>query len=163
MNLNIDTQVTSMRMMSVDRLRSKYAEVFDESTLSRNKAWMIKRIAWRLQANAEGGLSERARSRAAALANDADLRLTQPRPSKRSAGAGGRTATIPARIEDRNQLISGMTLTRIYKGQEILVTVCDNGFHYAGERFKSLTAVAKKVTGKHWNGFHFFNLRGGAE
>ncbi len=52
----------------------RYEDVFGESTRSGNKAWMIKRIAWRLQANAYGGLSERAKARAAELANDADVR-----------------------------------------------------------------------------------------
>jgi hypothetical protein len=44
-----------------------------------NKSWLIKRIAWRLQALAEGDLSERARQRAKELANDADLRLSPPK------------------------------------------------------------------------------------
>jgi hypothetical protein len=52
--------------------------VFGEATRAGNKSWLIKRIAWRLQALAEGDLSERARQRAKELANDADLRLSPP-------------------------------------------------------------------------------------
>jgi hypothetical protein len=42
-------------------------------TDNRNRTWLIRRIAWRLQANSEGGLSDRARARAAELVNDAAL------------------------------------------------------------------------------------------
>ena len=58
--------------LTVDQLRAKYAVVFGEQTNGRHKQWLIKRIAWRMQANAEGDLSERARRRAMELANDAD-------------------------------------------------------------------------------------------
>ncbi|MBU1949391.1 MAG: DUF2924 domain-containing protein, partial [Candidatus Eisenbacteria bacterium] len=60
-------------------LREKYGEVFGEETRSRHKDFLRKRIAWRLQANEEGGLSERALHRARELANEADLRLIAPR------------------------------------------------------------------------------------
>jgi hypothetical protein len=52
----------------------------------------------------------------------------------------------------------GTLLTRKYKGETIQVKVCQDGFEFEGERFKSLSAVAKRVTGTHWNGFHFFGL-----
>ena len=90
MNRRFDSEVAMMESMSISELRSKYIEVFNEATGSRNKPWLVKRIAWRIQANAEGGLSERARRRAKELADDAELRLTAPRPSKRAA------ATAPA-------------------------------------------------------------------
>src|SRR5690242_11948665 len=77
--MNIDREVALMDQMSVDQLRAKYAEAFGEATSARNKAWLVKRIAWRLQATAEGDLSQRARNRAAELARDADLRLSPPR------------------------------------------------------------------------------------
>ena len=54
----------------------------------------------------------------------------------------------------------GSQLTRIYKGETIVVEVLQDGFRYEGQVFNSLSAVAKAVTGKHWNGYHFFNLRG---
>lgn len=75
MNLNVDKELASLRRMSVGQLRVRYAEVFGEATRSRHKQWLIKRILWRMQALAEGDLSERARRRAVELANDADLRL----------------------------------------------------------------------------------------
>ena len=59
-----------------------WAEVFGESARTSHKVWLIKRIVWRLQSLAEGDLSERARRRAAELANDADLRLYPPRSAQ---------------------------------------------------------------------------------
>ena len=79
MNLNIEKELAGLRRMSVGQLRQRYAEVFGETTRSRHKQWLIKRILWRMQALAEGDLSERARRRAEELANDADLRLRPPR------------------------------------------------------------------------------------
>ena len=77
--LNIDKEVARMRQMTVGELREQYAEVFGEGTNARNKQWLIKRIAWRMQANEEGDLSERARRRAMEIANDADIRMMPPR------------------------------------------------------------------------------------
>ena len=65
--MNVEKEVAAMERMTVDQLRSKYAEVFQEPTRSRHKQYLIKRIAWRMQANAEGGLSERALRRAMEL------------------------------------------------------------------------------------------------
>src|SRR5262245_61297973 len=79
MRLNVGKEVAALERMTVKDLRVKYAEVFGEATSGRNKAWLVRRVAWRLQANAEGGLSERARRRAQELADDADLRLTPPK------------------------------------------------------------------------------------
>ena len=53
----------------------------------------------------------------------------------------------------------GTVIARAYKNHRIVVHVLDNGFHWDGQTFKSLTAVAKAVTGSHWNGYHFFGLR----
>ena len=156
---NIDKEVAAMQRMTVDELRGKFAEDFGEQTAGRNKEWLIKRIAWRMQANAEGGLSERARQRAMELANDADLRVTAPRQRKSTEGTEERTKTVAAKITASTQLLPGTMLKRDYKGRTIRVIVLDDGFECEGERYKSLTAVAKVITGKHWNGFHFFGLR----
>lgn len=66
MNLNVGKEVAALQRMTVRELRTRYAEVFGEVTRAGNKAWLVKRIAWRLQSLAEGDLSERARQRAAA-------------------------------------------------------------------------------------------------
>lgn len=151
MSLNINKEVAAMERMTVNELREKFADVFGERTNGRHKQWLIKRIAWRMQANAEGGLSERARRRAAEIANDADLRMTPPRASQPMAPR--------PKTERDDQLMSGAVLTRPYKGRTVVVTVLDNGFEYEGEVYKSLSAIAKAVTGSHWSGNRFFNLQ----
>ena len=113
----------------------------------------------RMQANAEGGLSERALKRAMELANDADLRVTAPRKPKVSVDAPERTVVVKTGIRPNRQLLPGTQLKREYKGGTVRVTVLADGFEFEGERYKSLTAIAKAVTGTHWNGHHFFGLR----
>ncbi|WDI40535.1 DUF2924 domain-containing protein [Bremerella sp. P1] len=159
MSLNIDKEVAAMERMTVNQLREKYDDVFGEPTNGRHKQWLIKRIAWRMQANAEGGLSERARRRAMELANDADLRVTMPRAKKPKPMSEVQTISSPTKTPLSTHLLPGMLLQRVYKGNTIRVAVLADGFEWEGERYKSLTAVAKAVTGKHWNGFHFFGLR----
>lgn len=157
MIMNIEKEVAAMQRMTVGELRLKFAEVFREPTANRNKAWLIKRIAWRMQANVEGDLSERARRRAMEIANDADIRMMPPRERKK---AEPNTVTVPVPVSSKpaRSLSVGQSLMRSYKGQNIVVLVRDDGFEWQGERYKSLTAVAKAVTGKHWNGFNFFRV-----
>ena len=59
--MNWERAFAALERMTTDQLRRKYAEVFGEETNGRNKAWLVKRIAWRMQVQAEGGLSERGR------------------------------------------------------------------------------------------------------
>jgi hypothetical protein len=160
MSLNIRKEVSAMRRMTVTELKREYEDVFGEACRSNHKQWLIKRIAWRLQANEEGDLSERARRRAMELANDADLRMkaapkkepTQTQPSVRR--VTGQIATS----HDPRVPLPGMLLTREYKGRELNVTVLPDGFEHEGERYKSLSAVAKAITGSHTSGFLFFGL-----
>src|SRR5215471_17412136 len=79
MHDNLAQQLAHLGCLSIGQLRARYCTLFGEATRAGNKSWLIKRIAWRLQALAEGDLSERARQRAKELANDADLRLSSPK------------------------------------------------------------------------------------
>jgi hypothetical protein len=166
MNLNVDKEVAALQRMTVGELREKFADVFGEPTNARHKQWLVKRIAWRMQALIEGDISERARQRAAELANDADLRTSAPKAAKPTEATPERTklATLAVAIDDRLPL-PGTILMREYKGQTLQVRVLPQGFEFEGEVFKSLSAVAKKISGQHCNGYHFFRLRqqGGAK
>ena len=75
----IRAEIESLRHMTVGQLKDKYREVFSEESRSNHKQFLFRRIAWRIQANAWGGLSERARQRALEIANDADLRIRAPK------------------------------------------------------------------------------------
>ena len=148
--------------MTAYQLREKYLEVFGEESRSNHKEFLFKRIAWRLQALAEGDISERARQRAKKLANDADLRVRAPAGNfgfrrNRSDGSTFRRS-LPLN-HDRRLPMPGAVLTRKYRDETIRVTVLDKGFEYEGEIYRSLSAVAKAVTGTQWNGFEFFGLR----
>src|SRR5437588_11836296 len=79
MSPNVARELAALQRLTVPQLRARYAEVFAETTNANNRTWLVKKIAWRLQAQAEGGLSERARQRAAELANDTDLRANPPK------------------------------------------------------------------------------------
>jgi len=157
MKLNIAKEVAALEQMTVGQLQQRYVEVFGEPVRSRHKQYLIRRIAWRLQANAEGGLSERALRRAEELANVADVRVTPPRTAT---GVATTAATAPAAATDRRLPPAGTALTRRYKGRTISVIVLPDGFEYDGERYRSLSAVAKAITGSHMNGFRFFQIEG---
>lgn len=159
MKLNIAKEVAAMRRLSMHELRTRYAEAFGETTNANNRVWLIKRIAWRLQALAEGDLSERARQRAGELANDADLRLTLPKASATAPGVERTlTAVLPVQSDDRLPP-PGTVIVRRYKGEDLQVQVLADGFEFEGQVYRSLSAVAKSITGTHCNGFHFFRIR----
>jgi hypothetical protein len=154
MPADLATEIAALPRLRVSELRTKFAAAFGEPTPSHNKVWLVKRIAWRLQALAEGGLSERARRRAAELVQEADLRLSAP-PD------GPAPFDPPALVRwpaDARLPRPGTTLTRRYKGCTLTVEVLDHGFAYDGQVYRSLSAVAKAVTGSHCSGHLFFGL-----
>ena len=159
MPLNVGKEIAALERMTVSELRERYADLFNETTRARNRIWLIRRIIWRMQSLEQGGLSERAIRQANELANGADLRVTAPRESKLLPDAAERTKTVPCQIEGSSRVpLPGTVITRRYKGRLIQVKVVTGGFEFEGELFKSLSAVAKKITGSHWNGYKFFNL-----
>src|SRR5262249_13165991 len=149
-------EIAALPRRRVSELRVRFAEVCGEPTPSHNKVWLVKRIAWRLQAQAEGDLAERARRRAAALIADADLRLTAA-----PGDAGTATPEQPAslRVPGNDRLPRpGTILARRYKGRTLRVEVLEHGFACDGQTYRSLSAVAKAVTGSHCSGHFFFGL-----
>jgi hypothetical protein len=107
-----------------------------------------------MQADDEGGLSELAILRATVIAGESLLRVTPPnaRKSKKEV-----PASIPANWDIRIPP-PGQVIERHYKGKLLIVMVMTDCFEFEGERYKSLTAVARAITGSHCNGFHFFQL-----
>jgi hypothetical protein len=165
MATEVAKELAALQRMGVAALREKYAEVFGEATATGNRTWLLRRVAWRIQANTEGELSDRAKQRAAELARDADLRVIPPRekPAVLPMVRGGtRAGTLPKEKADDRLPPPGAVLTRPYKGTTVQVKVLAACFEYAGAVYGSLSAVAKAVTGSHCNGFLFFGLtRGG--
>ena len=91
MSLNMKKELAALEQMTVGQLQERYIEVFGEPVRSRHKQYLIRRIAWRLQANAEGGLSERALRRAEELAIVADVDLKDIRCARLQAERYSRT------------------------------------------------------------------------
>jgi hypothetical protein len=160
MKLNIGKELAALRRMSTQELQAKFAELFGEEVWKTgNRVWLVKRIAWRLQALDEGDLSERARRRAAELANDADLRLSPPRPHKpRPKAIVQAGPTRCASKRNTPQVRPGTVLARKYRGEMLEVRVLADGFEFEGTTYSSLSAVAKAITGAHCSGHHFFRL-----
>jgi len=163
MAIDVNAAERALEQMTVPQLKQRYAKVYGEETRTHHKVLLIKRILWRMQALREGDLSERARQRARELANDADLRRSPPRaqspdaPNPRANGESVVRVALPAGDEARLPA-PGSVLRRQYKGRAVLVRVLPKGFEYDGEVYRSLSAIAAKVTGSHWNGFRFFGL-----
>ncbi len=164
MNAETYKEVQELGRMTVGELKEKYLDVFGEETRSYHREFLRKRIAWRLQSLSEGDLSERARRRAEELANDADLRIRTPRDPYKYGSAEMRSRTIGGRLSparDSRLPLPGTLLVREFKDKTVVVKVLDEGFEYEDRRYKSLSAIAREITGNKWNGFVFFGLTGG--
>jgi hypothetical protein len=146
-------ELEQLQRMPVAQLRARYREVYGEESRSAHKPHLVRRIAWRLQALALGDLTERAERRAREIAHDADLKTQVPRVWAQSAGAS--TAT---NRRDRRLPVAGTVLRRPYRERTVEVKVLAEGFEYEGKRYESLSAVARVITGTHWNGLLFFGL-----
>lgn len=108
----------------------------------RSRDLLVRALAYHLQARANGGLTQTLRRKlddlAPRFATDRDF---APAPAERPK--------------------PGSVLVREWNGVRHAVTVTDTGFLYDGKPFASLTAVARAITGTHWNGPHFFRLNNG--
>ena len=152
--------IEQLRRLNVIALRRKYQELFGEESKSWNKQFLFRRIAWRLQANAEGGLSERARRRAAEIVNDSDLRTRAPREFLRIQTSTSVKCEVDRTQPQRDRRLPppGTLLTRRLDNRQIVVKVLDKGFEFERRQFGSLSAIAREVTGTRWNGLLFFGL-----
>ncbi len=155
MNSVTADEIANLERMTTSQLVSKYETLIGEQCRSRHKRYLIRRISWRLQANSEGGLSERALKRAKELAVESEIRVTPPRTRDET---NSTDAVQVSPVRDLRLPPSGTFIEREYKGRSLRILVLENGFEYEGRRYKTLTAVANAVTGSHVNGFQFFHL-----
>jgi hypothetical protein len=152
---SIASQIAQLQGMTVDQLRGEYERVFGEQARSRNKTWLWRRIAWRIQELAFGGLSERAKARLEELMPDAEVALRVP--PGRFLEARDRAVRL---ARDPRPPSPGTVLLRNWRGRRIVVEVTEEGFLYEGVVYKSLSAAARAITGTRWNGPLFFGLTG---
>jgi hypothetical protein len=124
----IREEIEALRSLTTAQLKQKYREVVGEESRSNHKQFLFRRIAWRVQANAWGGLSERARQRALKIADDADLRIRAPKNFLREPLDDGRA--MEKRLKpslDPWLPLPGTPLIRRYQGKDIVVHVRPDG------------------------------------
>jgi hypothetical protein len=151
--MDVTAQIDQLFTLKTPALKQKYRQVLGDDPKSSNRQFLIRRIAWQMQARALGGLSERARQRIDEIADDADLRVRPPRdfvPAPVSTVTARQLHGLPP---------AGTLLTRRYNGRDIVVKVLKDGFEYQARKYRSLSAVAREVTGTQWNGPRFFGIR----
>jgi hypothetical protein len=145
-------------------LQQRYQALTGKPARSTHPAFLARRLAWALQEQQVGGLPDEARQRIAELAESLDplakaatkaRRRSPTDPHGRSNRRGGRPGHRRREIRLPGP---GATIRRTYKGCEIAVRILDDGFEFDGHHYRSLTAIAKLVTGAHWNGLLFFGL-----
>lgn len=142
MSSNIVAQIAALKGMAAPALKARWRELFGSEPPPYNRRFLESRLAYRVQELAYGGLSRDTERRLRALAEQ---------PAK-GAGATGKAMAS-------NRPVSGTRLIREWKGVEHVVTVRDQDFEYHGRPFKSLSAVARTITGTRWNGLVFFGLK----
>ena len=148
LDMNIPNLINRLPQLSTAELAAEYERLYGRKPRYRNPVWMRKRIAYQVQVAAYGGLSGPARAELERLAADIQLPDAPTRANVREHKPK----------KPKGHLRAGTTLQREWHGTSIRVEVLPDGFVYEGTHFKSLSAVAKHVTGQHWSGPRFFGL-----
>lgn len=130
---NNNISVKELEKMKTGELREKHREVFGEETASRNKSYLVKKLAQAL-----------------------DQPAVKAEPGKNKPACSPKTKTPKPR--DPRLPASGTVLEKTYKGETYKVKVLQDGFEYNGSHFRSLSKVAREITGQVWNGFLFMGL-----
>lgn len=128
--------------MPPETLKARWLELFGQVPIQQNRRTLEDRLAYRLQELAFGGLSTQTLRRLEALGKELD---------------GGKSEVRKVRSDRIPQ--PGTRLVREWKGVEHTVTVLQDGFDYQGQPYKSLSLIAKRITGTSWNGLVFFGLK----
>ncbi len=135
-------QVAALRSMPAPELRKQWQKLFDTPPPRYNRRFLESRLAYRIQELAYGGLKPAAVARLEALGEQLD---------------GGRITVRRQRADNRP--MAGTRLIREYQGIEHCATVLQDGYEWQGRPYKSLSAIARAITGTRWNGLVFFGLK----
>ena len=135
-------RLEALKIADITALKAQWRALFGTEPPPYNRRFLESRLAYRVQELAFGGLKIETLARLEALGEQFD---------------GGKIAVRRMRGEDRP--IAGTQLMREYQGVEHLVTVTRDGYDYQGRPYKSLSAIARGITGTRWNGRVFFGLR----
>jgi hypothetical protein len=146
MNETVLSRLAGLKKASTTELRDLWTRYFDSEAPGYNRRFLESRIAYRIQELALGTLSRPTVARLEALGEELD---------------GGKKAVREVSV--RGRLVTGTQIVREYQGVEHRVTVLEDGFEYAGKPYRSLSAIARAVTGTRWNGLVFFGLKRSGE
>jgi hypothetical protein len=151
MENSILVRILALKTASLPELQKEYAALYDgKKAPSNNKTYLWQRIAYRIQELEYGGIPDGVYSKVSKLVEEFDpINNATLRPE---------IANKQLITRDRRLPIPGTLITKNYKGTEIRVKVLEKGFEYNGKFYRTLTAVAKAVSGIHWGGYSFFNM-----
>lgn len=138
-------QMALLQSMSLEQLREKWLDLYGGQPPQYKKQFLVKRLGYRIQELFYGGLSERAKTHLGQVAKG-DLVATVNR-------------RIPEERKANETILPGTRLVRIWNDQRYEVTVQAEGYEFDGRTFRSLSAVAREITGTRWNGKVFFGLK----
>ena len=157
-------EINRLRQMNVAQLRDEWFRLYGEPSASRNRDYLWRRLAWRIQELALGGLSERARARIEELAPTTFIRAQLPRgydpaampplPDQTADNRGRR----PRPVRDQRLPTPGTVITRRWHGRDLRLLVREDGYELGGVRYESLSEAARAATGSRWSGWLFWGL-----
>ena len=148
MKRSVVKQIAELPTLPIDRLKERWRALYGTEPPAYNRVYLVKRLAYRVQELAYGGLSEIAMAQLRDRVEDGNLGIESP--------GNGRTVQ---KKRDLDLPVVGTRIIREWNGHRYEVTVVHDGFEFQGRRYRSLTAVAKAITGGHRNGPAFFGLR----
>lgn len=135
-------RLAALKAMSVKELKAEWKTLFDAPAPNNSRTFLENRLAYRIQELTYGGPDKQTRRLLELLADEVEGTLTRK-----------------TRIADPRNPVVGTKLIREWDGIAHTVTVLKDGFECDGKRYKSLSAVARSITGTRWNGYRFFGLR----
>jgi hypothetical protein len=150
-------ELAALQKMGLKPLQERFRELFEAEPKSRNLPYLRKKLAYRLQERLEGGLSAEARAQLVAL-GPADLPVGPGKRRKVMVAKSLKPKAPAAKIRDPRLPEAGTVLVRERGGFAHEVEVLEEGFRYRGRTYRSLSAIAREITGTAWNGFLFFGL-----
>ena len=146
--------------MKINDLRTAYCETYGYNSNSRNRDFLTKKIAWKLQSKIFGDISNETREEALKIADFSRLnkgKKTDSTTSKISSFEFEKRKAVKFSRDPRLPM-PGAVIAKSHVGRAIIVTVLEKGFLYNNKRYSSLSGIAREITGTNWNGFKFFDL-----
>ena len=139
--LALASEIAGLSKLGIDELRERWKTMYGRAPFGElGRSFLTRAIAYRLQERAYGGLKPSTRRLLARVAEETATGSSPKKPRSRKAQ-------------------SGTILIREWQGNAHRVTMLDDGVSFNGKRYRSLSEVAREITGSRWSGPRFFGLR----